>query len=263
MTARVVRMLVLAAALLTVVVPRSAGAADPLVAQISPPIRPIPGGVLRLAAPTLTKVEPTTDGYALVGSGFGADPGLVRVFEDKRAVPASAIVSVRNDRITVRSRPTGPVSVRVVVGGRSSAALAYTRPGPASCAKDHYGPACDPCPGLGASGGPACNGHGTCDDGILGTGRCACNPGFVGSYCQYSNATCSGHGNPDGTGGCTCTAGFAGAACGACAVNHYAYPTCRYCLASSTCSGNGACGPQGQCVCNAGFGGPNCATRPL
>lgn len=60
------------------------------------------------------------------------------------------------------------------------------------------------------------------------------------------------------SGRCVCKPGYAGATCTQCAPNHYAYPACRYCLASSTCSGHGLCSLNGTCTCNAGWSGTRC-----
>ncbi len=77
------------------------------------------------AAPVIGKVEPTADGYALVGRGFGTESKRVEVFEGKTQLPASAITSVANDRIVVRSRATGKIEHRVVVGGLASQAVTF------------------------------------------------------------------------------------------------------------------------------------------
>ncbi len=77
-------------------------------------------------APILSRVESTTDGYALVGSGFGTDRNQVQVFEDSTQVPAASVVSVANDRIVVRSRPTRTVEIKVVVGRLASGVVRFT-----------------------------------------------------------------------------------------------------------------------------------------
>lgn len=82
---------------------------------------------------------------------------------------------------------------------------------PFECASGYYGAMCAACPG-GASN--KCSGHGSCNDGITGTGQCTCNPGFNGPSCQFSDAvTCSGHGTADYSGQCTCSAGYSGNSC--------------------------------------------------
>lgn len=84
------------------------------------------GPALGQAPPTVTRVELTADGYVLVGTGFGTDRTKVQVFEGAATVPATSLVSVANDRIVVRSKPTGPVQHKVVVAGRASGVISVT-----------------------------------------------------------------------------------------------------------------------------------------
>lgn len=49
------------------------------------------------------------------------------------------------------------------------------------CKEGFYGPECLPCPQM---NGQICNGHGTCDDLLLGTGQCDCNVGYEGISCN-------------------------------------------------------------------------------
>jgi len=76
------------------------------------------------AAPVLARVEPTADGYALVGKGFGTNRSRLQVFEGSTQV--GTLVSLADDRIVVRSRPSGVVQHRVVVGGLPSATVVFT-----------------------------------------------------------------------------------------------------------------------------------------
>jgi hypothetical protein len=76
--------------------------------------------------PVLSRVEPAADGYVLVGRDFGTKRDQVQVFEDGRSLPAASVISVANDRIVVRSEPTGKVQHRVVAGGRASAPVSFT-----------------------------------------------------------------------------------------------------------------------------------------
>jgi len=98
---------------------------------------------------------------------------------------------------------------------------------PAQCLSGYFGPSCAACPG-GASA--PCSSHGTCSEGIAGSGVC------------------------------TCSTGFSGAACQSCAVNYYG-ANCTFCLAASTCNGNGTCsGENGACICQTGYFGSSCAS---
>lgn len=63
------------------------------------------------------------------------------------------------------------------------------------------------------------------------------------------------------SGVCLCLSGFAGSACSTCAPNHYNYPTCTYCLASTTCKGHGTCSSTGTCQCAPGYTGADCSCK--
>ena len=82
-------------------------------------------------APVLTGVQPVSGGYALLGTGFGAQKERVRVFEGATEV-SSAIVSVADSRIEVRSTVTGTVRHSVVVGGQGTRVVTYTHAATAS-----------------------------------------------------------------------------------------------------------------------------------
>ena len=128
----------------------------------------------------------------------------------------------------------------------------------ATCLPGRYGTSCLECPG-GASN--SCNGHGTCSQGISGTGACVCAQGYSGPACEYSSAVdCNGHGLVTQTGACLCDVGFTGASCNTCEAGYFGYPSCRFCSAAITCSGHGACSGSGDCVCASGFTGPNCGS---
>lgn len=102
---------------------------------------------------------------------------------------------------------------------------------------------------------PACGSHGTCMPGNV----CACDPGYTGNVCQYSNAvTCNNHGTANFNGTCTCFVGYTGTSCQSCATNYYNYPTCTFCQSGTTCSGHGSCTGTGSCACFVGFVGANC-----
>jgi|HubBroStandDraft_4_1064222.scaffolds.fasta_scaffold06334_4 hypothetical protein len=67
-------------------------------------------------------------------------------------------------------------------GTRNCATIQTSQP--VSCTPGYYGSSCQACPG-GANN--VCSAHGTCSDGITGSGLCSCTPGFSGTSCQYSN----------------------------------------------------------------------------
>jgi hypothetical protein len=115
------------------------------------------------------------------------------------------------------------------------------------CAAGYYGPACGfRCP-LNSS---TCGGHGRCDGGIAGTGRCLCNEGWA----------------VDSDGVCTlCASGYYGSRCAACG-RHTAPPVDSATKAlfnfSIPCSGRGQCrdglSGSGTCSCDVGFSGTLC-----
>ncbi|XP_065176028.1 stabilin-1-like [Sycon ciliatum] len=51
-----------------------------------------------------------------------------------------------------------------------------------TCCKGYYSSACLPCPGSNVAN--PCSGHGTCADGISGSGTCLCEPGYTGTACD-------------------------------------------------------------------------------
>jgi hypothetical protein len=60
---------------------------------------------------------------------------------------------------------------------------------PVECNPGYYGPDCLECPGGAAN---PCNGHGSCDDGLAGTGICNCEPGFTDVACDGFTDDCQG-----------------------------------------------------------------------
>ncbi|XP_051804220.1 stabilin-1 isoform X1 [Acanthochromis polyacanthus] len=92
------------------------------------------------------------------------------------------------------------------------------------CCKNHYSRDCQVCPGgLEAP----CGNHGTCDDGMHGSGSCTCFRGFRGKACEL------------------CSRGYYG-------------PNCTACM----CGVQGRCDDgvegSGQCVCRPGWEGERC-----
>ena len=80
-----------------------------------------------------------------------------------------------------------------------------------ACAGGTYGPACAPCPGGAIN---PCNGYGTCDSGMGGSGLCTCIQGHAGLACEFSDAwDCNGNGHVQGNGSCVCDPGFYGPNC--------------------------------------------------
>ncbi|XP_074554721.1 stabilin-2 [Halichoeres trimaculatus] len=134
-----------------------------------------------------------------------------------------------------------------------------------ACCKGFYGPDCSPCPGGHLT---PCSGHGQCQDGIIGSGICVCNPNFGGSRCQYCtnsnkygpncDTTCPCvHGRcdnrPDSDGRCkegSCQMGFTSPFCdrrtAACGVQ------AQFCHAHADCDFSQA---TPRCVCKPGYQG--------
>jgi hypothetical protein len=56
-----------------------------------------------------------------------------------------------------------------------------TTSNPASCYAGYFGSNCAPCPGGAAA---PCSNHGSCSQGIVGTGVCTCLAGYTGAACQ-------------------------------------------------------------------------------
>ena len=148
------------------------------------------------------------------------------------------------------------------------------------CRGGFYGADCAAaCPDDGA--GAPCAGHGRCDDGVRGTGACACDAGYTGAACHLlcpvlDGAVCRGHGGCGARGGratCNCSAAavghWAGEACGSCVVG-WTGPLCTLRCPTNAegwvCSGHGVCGapPSGTdpvCACYSGYAGLLCETE--
>lgn len=126
------------------------------------------------------------------------------------------------------------------------------------CCKNHYGGDCHVCPGgLEAP----CSNHGTCVDGMAGTGQCICTKGFNGTACELcapnrygpdcKECTCTQNGQCSdgisGDGACFCAKGWTGQNCDNKLVIE---PTC-----SPDCDGNATCRTDNECVCNPHYEG--------
>ena len=159
------------------------------------------------------------------------------------------------------------------------------------CAPAYYGPACQYKCGGGGVNCAACSGHGTCDAGRLGTGRCVCDAQWQGPACSQCAAgwygrvcarrcpldaagrVCSDRGMCRdgllGLGDCVCAQSWAGGfwageSCADC-LEGFAGENCtvacpgprgRPCHSHGICS-DGRSG-TGDCTCLAGYGGPAC-----
>ncbi|KAM9324471.1 stabilin-1 [Gastrophryne carolinensis] len=123
----------------------------------------------------------------------------------------------------------------------------------AQCCKNHYGGNCHVCPGgLEAP----CSNHGTCNDGIAGTGQCNCSEGFIGTACELCvpnrygpeckecNCTQNGQCNDgiSGDGTCFCEEGWSGQRC---EIKLVKIPVC-----SPECDANATCRADDVCECN-------------
>ena len=118
------------------------------------------------------------------------------------------------------------------------------------CGPGRYGPGC--------ARVCDCAANGTCLAGVLGSGTCVCDAGWVGARCDATcvggpDNVCGGHGRCLGDGGgCDCDAGWRIApSTGACALQCPGVP-------ADPCSGHGVCGAAAMCTCDPGYFGPDC-----
>ena len=161
--------------------------------------------------------------------------------------------------------------------------------GTCACDAGFYGPDCgQACPTPLSTGtcedeaacalpcaGPA---HGSCSDGVNGTGQCTCRAGHYGPACAGVCPggllnVCSGHGTcadgAHGAGTCQCDVGWGGHGvldCSDCASGYWG-PNCEPGRPSpgDKCSGHGhlSCGVEGDgsCHCDHGWGGELCGVE--
>ena len=122
---------------------------------------------------------------------------------------------------------------------------------PATCAR---GTCSCTCPILNNN---ICNNAGQCDSGEYGTGRCICNPGIAGVFCQHDCTACfiGGGGECDAAGICICKLGYAGIDCDI---------PCPGADVAMPCGGEtrGICSDghfgTGDCTCHSGHAGTGC-----
>ena len=148
------------------------------------------------------------------------------------------------------------------------------------CAPGWWGTQCAfSCPG-----GPCspCNEHGTCDQGVTGTGACTCDQdptrgywqgnacnecseGWTGPRCTIRCQSCSGNGRCSATGACECKVGFSQATnCASCVAGRVL--SSEVCVSAcpgetakgAECSGFGTC-KGAACACAAGYWGSDCS----
>ncbi|XP_074862088.1 stabilin-1 isoform X2 [Carettochelys insculpta] len=126
------------------------------------------------------------------------------------------------------------------------------------CCANHYGRDCQVCPGgLEAP----CSNHGTCNDGIGGSGRCNCTEAFIGTACELcapgrhgpscQECECTENGMCNeglhGDGVCFCTEGWTGERC---ETKLAATPVC-----SPACHPNASCRAENVCECSLHYEG--------
>lgn len=129
-----------------------------------------------------------------------------------------------------------------------------------------------------------CGGHGKCDDGLRGSGRCICHrgwdsegdchdcaPGYFGESCSSCPQDC-GNGNCSsgvhGTGECLCDTGWdvnSSEPCTTCLPGHMGVD-CKACpgllKTGAPCSGHGICSEKNgiiTCKCDARYSGVSCS----
>ncbi|XP_038170878.1 stabilin-2 isoform X2 [Arvicola amphibius] len=180
-------------------------------------------------------------------------------------------IKITNDSLGVRDCRYS-IEIRAyslsVPGCRHICRKDYLQP---QCCPGHWGPDCMECPGGAES---PCNGRGTCDEGMEGTGSCSCRAGFRGTACETCEAdnvfgpNCSSvcscvHGvcnsGLHGDGTCECFSAYRGPRC------DKPIPECVALL----CPENSRCSPSSQeetklkCKCLPGYQGDGQHCKPI
>lgn len=145
----------------------------------------------------------------------------------------------------------------LICGGRGKCAAVS-----AQCVCPHLaaGPACTvDCPVVNHA---VCSGHGQCDEGALGTGQCACLPGYSGTFCNITCSgpaiPCNGRGQCGSSGRCECyrdpvLGHWDGVDCDTCAYPYAGVDCAGLCATTingTACSGHGTCGNTLMCQCH-------------
>ncbi len=79
----------------------------------------------QIAAPKITSIISTSEGYKIKGSGFGTDTSNFIVYEGKKTVSKSSVKNLRDTSVDVRSKPSKSVGIRVSINGSSSNSYKY------------------------------------------------------------------------------------------------------------------------------------------
>ncbi|CUG02664.1 Hypothetical protein, putative [Bodo saltans] len=121
-----------------------------------------------------------------------------------------------------------------------------------------------------------CSGNGNCSEGNLGTGKCVCVSGYVGPYCNCTDAGCVASRGANSvcnatTGTCSCVLPYGGSDCSTCATGYWGYScmnvcpcvhgTCNRISGSCTCDADEQNGFWTGTLCNAcvsGYNLPDC-----
>ena len=130
--------------------------------------------------------------------------------------------------------------------------------------------------------GKICNGHGKCNDGLDGDGKCVCDDGWKGELCniecpKINNKVCNNKGKCLENGTCQCNGNYKGEKCGQCKNKFDISNNCDTCLDGiwgekcnkecpkvdgKICNNQGTCNDNvngdGTCQCYGNFTGDKC-----